>query len=176
MGYTSHVDVAERERRSEQAKRLSQMLVCNSCKREFDNPEDADSHTLEGPEHTIRRKFGGPQPGSGRPRKKRASEIIAERVSQHAQELWDELYVLATDDSSSAVRLKAITEMLSLEERERAIAVDEQKSLESLKRDELVVYVMDQIAELQRKGVIPEDVIIDAEFTEVSQGELGQGG
>lgn len=154
---------------------MSRVLVCNDCKQEFIDPEAADRHTLEGPTHTIRRKFGGPQPGSGRPRKKRASEVIAEKVAGEADKLWSELQDLALNDKSSAIRLKAITDLLSIEERERGIAADEQKNLESLKRDELVVYVLGQIADLKEKGVIPEDVIIDGEYTVSEPKELTDG-
>jgi hypothetical protein len=132
----------ERKRRSDQAKRL-----------------------------VAQGKFGGKQPGSGRPRKKRASELVAERVSQHATEIWNELWDLR-NDKSSAIRLKALVEMLDIEERERGVQVEEQKQLENKSRDELLTYVLEMRSSLQGQGALPFDV--EGEAAEIIE-ELGSG-
>lgn len=159
----------ERKRRSDQARRLAAQRVC-SCGQEFDSPESAELHARE-TGHEVRRKFGGAQPGSGRPRKPRASEHIAKKVGEESEALWTELKALR-QDKSSAVRLKAILTLLDVEERERLILVDEERELEKMRKDELVAWVLETLEELRAKGVIPD--VIDGEASEVA-GELNAG-
>lgn len=121
-----------------------------------------------------RRKFGGPQPGSGRPKKKRASELVAEKVASHADELWEELWALR-HDKSSAVRIKALISMLDVEERERHIVAEEQKNLEKMRHDDLVEYVVKQLSELKEKGTIPDTFDLADEDVQEIIGELPSG-
>jgi len=86
-------------------------------------------------------KFGGSGRGQGRPRKPRASELVAEKVNEHAEELWERLYGIAINSKSEAVAQKTIMDLLQIEERERQIVVEEERRYEDMKRGELLEYV-----------------------------------
>lgn len=98
-------------------------------------------------------RFGGKQPGSGRPRKKRASEVVAEEVSKQATKISKELFRLLHDDSST-VRLKAASKLLEIEAVEVDRQMEEERHLERLRHDELVAEVVYRLERLNGAGVI----------------------
>lgn len=123
------LSLEERERRSEQAK----ALVASG-------------------------KFGGPQPGSGRPRKKRAAEIVAEQVSAEGQTIFDRLMEIVRDGTHSNT-ISAARELMSIEDREAARNEREDEKIDEMHRDQLIALVVGQLKELSERGVIPD--IID---------------
>ena len=114
-----------------------------------------------------RRKFGGPQPGSGRPRKPRASERIAERVAAKGDEFFVKLSEIADGKNPGEAR-KAIETLLGIEEKEYKIKVQEEKDVENMRRDQLLVFIKEKLSEL---GIELPDVI-EGDFREIVQEEI----
>lgn len=152
--YKTGYSEEEREKRRQKAMEMHQEIV-------------VDEQTgLE------RRKFGGPQPRSGRPRKIRASEVIAQKVVKEADAYFDRLDKIAKEgrDGNS---LMAIKELLDIEERERKITVEEEENLDRLHRDELIILALDLLKDTgvigsgsSRVGEI--EIVRDGEFTELN--------
>jgi hypothetical protein len=106
-----------------------------------------------------RRAFGGPQPRSGRPRKPRASEVIAEKVQGDAEDFYAKLKEIADGKNAGEAR-KAIMDLLAIEEKERVIKVQDDRDIDNMKRDELMKFITQQLAEL---GIdLPE--VIEGEY------------
>lgn len=116
-GRTRNLSDEERQRRSELARKLHNQVVDPS---------------------TGRRAFGGPQPGSGRPRKPRAAEVLAEEARKN-----QDLIVAAFKDALSpnqpvAVRVRAAERWIKIEHDEAALQNVENRELASLSQEELV--------------------------------------
>lgn len=88
-------------------------------------------------------KFGGPQPGSGRPRKPRASEVVAEKAREHGELIANTyLEVLQSTQVSAQVKLQASRDWLGVEHQEVDLERKEERDLESLRKDELIEQLM----------------------------------
>ena len=116
---------------------------------------EKNQETVVEPDGTVRRKFGGPQPGSGRPRKPRASERIAERVAADGDTFYIKLKEIVDGKNPSEAR-KAIETLLNIEEKERSLKVQEERDIENMRRDQLMVYIKSKLEEL---GIELPDVI-----------------
>lgn len=152
MGKMNLTD-AERKRRSELAKQL---------------------HQRRDPV-TGRPLLGGPQPGSGRPRKRRATEILNEKVEDNAEAIWDRLFNLMMHGKEMS-SLVAIRQMMDIANREVDIQMAEDKSLENTSTEELVELVASRMARLAESGLIPfdaESTAEDFEPEELSAGDQG---
>lgn len=104
----------------------------------------------------------------GRPRKKRASEEIANRVSAEAEEYFERMDDIAKN-GRNAESLKAIQTLLAVEENERQIEVEEQRHYEELNKTQLIEVVRAQYAELLRRRVIDESgVPVEGGLREIS--------
>lgn len=103
-------------------------------------------------------KFGGPQPGSGRPRKKRASEVIAEQVADEAQTFYDRLMTIARHGNDTNA-LASIRDLLKIEEAEQIRKDRDKERVEDMARDELLILVAGKIQELAESGAIPTEFI-----------------
>lgn len=113
-------------------------------------------------------KFGGPQPGSGRPRKKRAAEIVAEQVSNEGQAIFDRLMGIVRDGTHSNA-ISAARELLSIEDREAARLDKEDDKIDNMHRDQLLLLVASELKELSDRGLIPGFAsVIDGEVVEVA--------
>jgi hypothetical protein len=121
---------------------------------------------------TGRRVFGGPQPGSGRPRKKRATEVLNEKIEDHADEIWDAMY-RALNSNKPFVALQAAKQMVEISKMETDYQMKEERSLEDTPTEELVELVARRFARLADSGIIPYD--IDGEAVEVEPEALGRG-
>lgn len=110
-------------------------------------------------------KFGGPQPGAGRPRKKRASEFIAENVSDEAQTFYDRLMTIVRNGNDGN-SMAAMRDLLGIEEKEQIRKDRDKERVEDMARDELLILVAGKIQELAESGAIPE-FFIDGEAYEV---------
>lgn len=116
-------------------------------------------------------KFGGPQPGSGRPRKKRAAEIVAEQVSNEGQAIFDKLMEIVRDGTHSN-SISAARELMAIEDREAARYEREDSKIDDLHRDQLLLLVATQFKELSDRGLIPDFAgIIDGEIVEPADEE-----
>lgn len=103
-------------------------------------------------------KFGGPQPGSGRPRKKRASELIAEKIADEAELFYDRLITIVRSGNDSNA-LAAMRDALKIEEQEQVRKDRDKERVEDMARDELLILVAGKIQELAESGAIPSDFI-----------------
>lgn len=126
---------AERQRRSELAKEL---------------------HGKRDP-ITGRQLFGGPQPGSGRPRKKRVTESLNEHIEQHADEIFESM-LKALRSNKPFVSLQAAKQMVEVSQMEMVHQAREERQLEDTPTEELVEIVASRLARLAESGAIPYDI------------------
>jgi hypothetical protein len=144
------VSEEERQRRSELAKQL------NSTP----HPDDPN-----------RRKFGGPQPGSGRPKTKRASTMVAEKAAQHADEIV-KAFRRGVNSQDERTAVMAAERWVNLEQKEASIQMEEEKHIEDLDRGELVRMLAEGFAKLQSAGVhvmelpMADAVVVDGSVEE----------
>lgn len=125
-------------------------------------------------------KFGGKQPGSGRPRKKRASEIVAEQARAEADEIIQVFRDSIRSDNPASVRLNAAKEWLKIEQSEADLQLREERQLDGLTTNQLVEMIIGRLERVQQfGGVLPDGIanllgsadqetqVIDSELVEV---------
>lgn len=139
----------QRQQKSELAKRMHQEVV-------------VDPVTGE-----ERRKFGGPQPRSGRPRKITANEKIAEKVAAEADAYFSRLDDIAKNHPQANASITAIRELLGIEREEVKRVEQEQQRLDRLQRDDLIYLALDLI---KKTGIIGGGFIVDGEAEEIEDG------
>lgn len=105
------------------------------------------------------RVFGGPQPGSGRPRSKRTSEILAEKVQREAEEIWETLHDGLQKNVPQAVRNQTVEIMLRIEAQEEQARRAEESDLATLKRDELIALLVKKLVKIDTAGHIDLPII-----------------
>lgn len=105
---------------------------------------------------TGRRRFGGPQPGSGRPRGKRASEIVAERVGREADKISNAIIDGLAPNMPPHIRLQAARDAIAIEQKEAELQLQEERALENLHRDQLLEIVMEKMSRLMEGNVLPD--------------------
>jgi hypothetical protein len=120
----------ERERRRERARQL---------------------HAEVDPETGLR-KFGGRQPGSGRPRKVRAAELVADAAQREAKEIAKVFKDAIQPNQPAAIRLQAAKQWLEIENKEATLQMQEDKALAQLSHDELLERVATSFARLAGGG------------------------
>lgn len=124
---------------------------------------------------TGRRKFGGPQPGSGRPRKRRVTEVLNEKIEGEADNIFYELKNIMTGSKSEANKLRAIQTMLEVATEESKFQQQEKKDLDNMSAEDLVSLIEGSVAKLSENGDLNFD-FIDSEAVEVQdQPELEKG-
>jgi hypothetical protein len=101
----------------------------------------------------------------GRPRKKRSSELVAEKAAQEADFIWSKLRE-KVDSENEKVSLDAIKHIHSIEDQERKIEVEEEVRYEQLKSNELREIVLGNFLALIADGRIDLEEIIDGEAFE----------
>ena len=77
-------------------------------------------HEQPHPEDPTRRRFGGPQPGSGRPKKPRPSELAAEAAHRHWDKL-EEALLAGVEHGSGEARARAAERWLRLTVQDAAV-------------------------------------------------------
>lgn len=111
------------------------------------------------PEHKAALGFGGPQPGSGRPRKPRATAIVAEAAADHAAELIAALRSAIAEGQPPKERAAAAGKWLAVASREAELERREAAggdSFGTMARPELIVKLAERLARLQRAGRLAE--------------------
>jgi hypothetical protein len=105
-------------------------------------------------------KIGGPRPGSGRPRKQRVGELIAEEIAERADEIKSALFRTIDEKAPLHLQLAGASKLLDIEREEEKLRLEEEAQLERLKRDELLERVTAQLERLGGAGIIelPEDL------------------
>jgi hypothetical protein len=117
--------------------------------------------------------FGGKQEGAGRPKNKRASEIVAEGIKDDAQKILTALRAALKSDSD-ATKLKAALAMIDIENKETELRIkEEQRAYDNLDRQQLLNLVKERLDQLKESGTDMGD-IIDAKATEILPKELTQ--
>lgn len=95
----------------------------------------------------------GPQYGKlgGRPRKPRATEIVAEKAKQHAEEIANVfLDIIQNQDEKSAAKLAAANSWLEHEQKEAQLQLQEEKhdlDLENASQAELMEFLVDALTQ-----------------------------
>src|SRR5438552_18397514 len=83
-------------------------------------------------------KFGGIQKGAGRPRKQRASEVVAEGVREDGNKILKALRE-ALSSKSPSIKLKAALAMLQIERDESEFKIkEEQREYDSMGKEALL--------------------------------------
>lgn len=114
-------------------------------------------------------RFGGAGRGQGRKRLPRASERVAERISGKGDEMFERLWQTFMD-GTDANSIAAYRELRTVEETERKLELqDEQSDVDDMKRDEVVELLKSLVREGIQKGVIPEEIIGDAELVAIER-------
>src|SRR5262245_8613930 len=111
-------------------------------------------------------KIGGPRPGSGRPRKVRAAEIVAEKARANADKIA-QAYIDALDPAKpDAIRLQAARDWLGVENKEGELTRKEEKDLDSMNKNELVAEIT--------KFLVDNQDVIDLPPGDYREEELGE--
>lgn len=139
--YKTEYSEEERKRRSEQAKK---------------------NHQIVDPV-TGKRKFGGPQPGSGRPRKRRLTEALNEKIEGQADNMFHELKSIMTDSKSESNKLRAIQVMLDVAVEESKFQQQEKKDLDSMSNEDLINLIESGVGKLSENGELNFDFDSTAE-------------
>lgn len=107
-------------------------------------------------EDTGRRLFGGPQPGSGRPRKQRVAERVADLAQGPRQkEVIDALFAGLSRGNSSDTRRRTAEAIVRIEHQERELQMREDEFSDKPK-DELMEYLITLFAKLGARGELPD--------------------
>lgn len=110
-------------------------------------------------------KIGGARPGSGRPRKKRASEIVAERAVEEADNIVSAFSDALKDHNPASVRIKAAESWLKIEHDETKLKMEEERHVDEMKTNEIIELVVNKLGKLVNAGVLPD--IIDGQAVDV---------
>lgn len=100
-------------------------------------------------------KFGGPQPGSGRPRKQRAAQMVAEAAKEreNAQLMIQALRDgLDPEKSSLPTRLQATRDWIKIEKDEDELQMKEEIAFEGLQRDQIARELAERLSKLVESG------------------------
>lgn len=91
-------------------------------------------------------KIGGAQPGAGRPKKRRATEVMAEGISEMGEEMLGAIKDALNKDNPHSIRLKAVDQATKIEEKEARLQIDEAEQLRKMDHDALVKQVAEKFA------------------------------
>lgn len=112
-------------------------------------------------------KFGGAGRGQGRPRKKRASEVVAEKVAEQGSDIFDRLMEI-TRGGNDGNSISAARTLLETEEKERKLQLEEEQSYEDMRGNDLAESIQNLLYELSANGTI-ELPILEGEFTPLAE-------
>lgn len=99
------------------------------------------------------KKFGGRQEGAGRPKKQRASEVVAEGIREDGEKILAALRT-ALKAPSPSVRLKAALAMLDVERKEFDLqSREEQRMYDNMDRAKMLDLVQERIQLLKEQGI-----------------------
>lgn len=114
----------------------------------------------------------GPEFGKlgGRPRKKRAAEIVAEHARKKADEIIRVFDAALEEDMPIRVRMEAAQALIKIERDEDQLQLEEDK-FEEMSRDELVAGLRDVLGDPQISSTLGVEYV-DAEFEEVAEAEV----
>lgn len=100
---------------------------------------------------TGRPRFGGAQPGSGRPKKKRVAKMIAERAQEkESKRIMDALFK-KLDSDDDRVSLRAVEAIARIEAKEEELQQKEQE-LDDKPKDQLIAGLAEVLTRLDKAG------------------------
>jgi hypothetical protein len=114
-------------------------------------------------------KFGGKGRGQGRPRKKRASEVIAEETAKEGHEIYDRLIEIVRGGKNME-SIAAANSLITIEEKERKVQLEEEQTYEHMRGNDIAELIMHQLAELSANGSIDLDFVDEGEYSEITEG------
>lgn len=112
-------------------------------------------------------KFGGAGRGQGRPRKKRASEVVAENVASEGQEIFDRLMEI-TRGGKNMESIAAANSLIAIEEKERKLQLEEEQTFEGMRGNDLAESIQTLLIELSTNGTI-DFPVVEGEFTPIAE-------
>lgn len=107
---------------------------------------------------TGRRKFGGPQPGSGRPRKPRAAEHVAEEARKEAAKIAQAFKDAIDPSQPIGVRVHAAKTWLEIENKESELTLREDRELRDMSQEELAQLVASRFTQLVSSGALDPEL------------------
>lgn len=110
-------------------------------------------------------KIGGPRPGAGRPRKKRASELVAEKAAEEAEMIVDVFKDSLQPHNPASVRLKGAEAWLKIETDEARLKMEEERHVDEMKTNEIIELIVNKLDKLNNAGVLPD--IIEGQAIDV---------
>jgi len=113
-------------------------------------------------------KFGGKGRGQGRPRTVRASEVVAERAAKEGDAIFERLMEI-TRGGKNSDSIAAARTILETEEKERKLQLEEEKSIEDMRGNDLAALIYNQLMELSENGSI-DLPFIEGELVEIAEG------
>jgi hypothetical protein len=112
-------------------------------------------------------RFGGKGRGQGRPRKKRASEVVAEKVADEGQDIFDRLMEI-TRGGKNSESIAAARTLLETEEKERKLQLEEEQAYEDMRANELGELIWNTLRELSDGDTI-ELPFVEGRFIEITE-------
>lgn len=129
---------------------------------------------------TGRRRFGGSQPGSGRPRKVRAAELVAEEAQKEARNIAKVLKEAIEPNQPITVRVAAAKQWIEIENKEAELQLKEDRELRDLSHEELVARVSAMFITLQDSGQLDPELssitgqeVVNGTVRELTSGDNG---
>lgn len=121
----------------------------------------------------------------GRPKKKRASEVVAEEASKHGKEIA-QVFLDAMDETNpNSIRIKGAEGILKVEEKEARLQMDEEEHFAKMGRDELagelarmlsgnpvIMDTLSRAATMVQNGEVEPTIEGEAEEEEIQEAEV----
>jgi hypothetical protein len=119
-------------------------------------------------------KFGGAGMGQGRKKKQTANEKAAQEAARNGQKIVDAI-LETLDKGKPGEKLKAAALWLEIEARE-VDRTDKRKQheLDSASKDDLIKFIVGQMAELKKQGIEVPNFDIEAKAEEIKPKELSK--
>jgi hypothetical protein len=123
------------------------------------SPEERERRRTLAKSLVAQGKLGGKQPGSGRPRKKRAAELVAEEAQKEAGKIVAAFKDALDPKQPTSIRLAAAKEWLSVEHKEDQLQLLEDRGFQKLDHDELVDRVVTTFMRFANAGVLDNALV-----------------
>jgi hypothetical protein len=113
-----------------------------------------ERHAQVADPQTGRRVFGGPQPGSGRPRKKRVAEAVAEKATEEQERVVNALFSGLKKSNDPKVRVATAEKIIKIEHKERELQLHED-SFQGKSEEDFREWLEDRLVGLSLAGDLP---------------------
>jgi hypothetical protein len=113
-------------------------------------------------------RFGGKQPGAGRPKIKTVTQVIAEEAQKDGIAIYKELKRMMLQSRSDSVKLGAMDRVFAREDQHQKLMRDDEKEVLKLSGKSLDAAVSEALAEF---NLVPDIELSDEDIMEISDGE-----